>query len=328
MHKFVRNLVTEWRKLGLPFSGASLVVGVSGGADSVSLLLALADLRTRKKLELRIIAAHFNHKLRPESDADEAFVKELAEKNDVEFVSGQMRRPNKGNLEEIARRERYKFLEASAIKGEAFAVLTAHTKNDQAETFLMNLIRGSGVTGLSAMRPVREMESGTQLVRPLLSWAMRLDTEGFCQDNHVGYRTDPMNDDPRFTRVRVRKDLIPRLAEYNPKIIETLARTAEMLSGLETDDVQAPAASLPISELRILPKPALYRTLRSWLRSRRSDLRRIELKHIESIERLIQSQKSGRAVELPGGQTVIKQNGQLSFVQAQPAEIRPEQADV
>lgn len=329
MHKFVRNLITEWRRLGLPISGGGVIAAVSGGADSVSLLLALLDLKKRKKLDLRIVASHFNHGLRPDSADDEAFVKALAYEHGIDFASGRMSGKQKGNLEEFARRERYKFLNATAAKEKAFAVLTGHTKNDQAETFLMNLIRGSGPDGLAAMRPVSEFgeneNSGKAeilLVRPLLSWATRADTEAFCTDCGVDYREDSMNEDTRFTRVRVRKELIPKLAEYNPKIVETLARTAEMLADNETlTDGELPEV-LAIRDLKALTKPALYRTLRSWLRSRRGDLRRIELKHIESIERLIHGRKSGKTAELPGRQQVIKQNGRLVFVQT--SQYRPQ----
>jgi tRNA(Ile)-lysidine synthase len=315
MHKFVRNLITEWRRLGLLLSSETVVVAVSGGADSVSLLLALIDLKTRKKLDLRIVAAHFDHNLRPESGEDEAFVKALAEEHAVEFAAGRMDETREGNLEEFARRERYKFLKSTAVKKKAFAVLTGHTKNDQAETFLINLIRGSGVTGLGAMRPVRELASATLLVRPLLSWATRSDTEAFCRDSGVVYRTDSMNDDKRFTRVRIRKELIPKLEEYNPKIVDTLARTAEMLAELEPQAADESPESLDLRDLKTLERPELYRTLRSWLRSRRGHLRRLEMNHIESIARLISSSKSGKRAELPGGEQVIKQNGRLVFVQ-------------
>ena len=130
----------------------------------------------------------------------------------------------------------------------------------------------------------------------------------------VPYRRDLMNEDTRFTRVRIRKELLPKLAEYNPRIVETLARTAEMFAGLDPQSENEPPESLPVNDLKTLAKPDLYRTLRSWLKSRRGDLRRLESKHIESIERLIHSRKSGKSVELPGGQQIIKQNGQMVFV--------------
>ena len=189
MHQFVRNLITEWRKLDLPFTGETVIVAVSGGADSVSLLLAVDELRKSEKLNLRLVAAHFNHRLRDgESDADEEFVRNLTNERRIEFAVGHAGPPEAGNIEQNARIARYEFLRRTAESLNAFAILTGHTQNDQAETFLMNLIRGSGPDGLSGMRSVRSFEfqvsssesenseletlnSKLTLVRPLLSWA-------------------------------------------------------------------------------------------------------------------------------------------------------------
>ncbi len=360
MHKFVRDLITEWRKLGLPFADETLIVAVSGGADSLSLLLALEDLRTRQKLKLRLVAAHFNHKLRgAESDADEEFVKHLTAEKGFELAIGHSPIASKGNLEQNARDARYDFLTRTANNLKAYGVVTAHTMNDQAETFLLNLIRGSGIDGLGGMRTVRELRSeGVEkwtsqgndrnipvsprpgvsdspllpfsstppllLIRPLLTWARREDTENFCRDCGVEYRYDTMNEDMSFKRVRIRKILLPVLTDLNPKIIETLARTASLMQQSEPGATAtgsldpgpspvAPTGDLAIKDIKTLEKPVLYKTLRSWLRINRGDLRSISLKHIEAIERLALSPKSGRFVELPGGVTVQKHDGRLVF---------------
>jgi tRNA(Ile)-lysidine synthase len=345
MHKFVRKLLTAWRKLGLPFEGAGFIAAVSGGADSVGLLLALHDLRIRKKLKNRFVVAHFDHRLRGvESERDAQFVRELAEKLQFEFVCGKGEISKKGNLEQNARIARYGFLRETAEALGAYGILTAHTINDQAETFLLNLLRGSGALGLSGMKAVsaggqvpgsgfqvssfREekhsrlstLDSRLILVRPLLNWAKREDTKDFCRDCEIEFRNDAMNDDLRFSRVRVRKELIPKLQEFNPKIVETLARTADLLreeyiEGEETKS-QRPNANdkyLVLKQLKMLSKSMLYKVLREWLKQKRGNLRGLELKHIEAIERLIVSRKSGKIVELPQGETVIKENGKLLF---------------
>lgn len=338
MHKFVRNLITEWRRLDLPFSGETLVVAVSGGADSISLLAALHELRDRKKIVVRIVVAHFNHNLRgAESDADEAFVKQITEKLGFELAVGHGKILNEGNLEQNARTARYAFLTETALNLKSYGVLTAHTMNDQAETFLMNLIRGSGVDGLSGMKVIRELNDETapkneelsksakpQLIRPLLNWAKRIDTENFCRENESEYRYDTMNEDMAFRRVRIRKMLIPMLVDFNPKIIETLAKTASLIPGSDkeiasvatdhgTDQSFFANRELTIKLLKSLSKPDRYRALRIWLKHKRGNLRALELKHIEAIERLVLSQKSGRIVELPNGESVVKQDGKLLF---------------
>ncbi len=366
MHGFVRNLLTEWRRLKLPFADETFIAAVSGGADSVSLFLALAELRDRKKFNLRFVIAHFNHNLRgEESEKDAQLVISLTSEFGFELALGNGNVERGGNVEQNARRARYEFLTETAESIQACGILTAHTMNDQAETFLINLLRGSGLQGLSGMSPIRQMEeekrrkgeeekeksgiwnmesgiekSGTekskiqnpkskiQLVRPLLNWAKRGDTENFCREREIEYRNDRMNDDLAFRRVRVRKVLLPLLADFNPKIIETLSDTAKILRRenefLETEQrkIEAENQSLNIEngqkdllleKLNNLPEAMRYRIIRQWLEANRGDLRGLELKHLEAIERLIYSRKSGKLIELPNGGTIVKKNGKLSF---------------
>jgi tRNA(Ile)-lysidine synthase len=330
MHPFVKGLLTEWRRLTMPFREATIIVAVSGGADSVSLLLALDDLRTRKKLDIRLVAAHFNHKLRgAEADADEEFVRQLTKQLKIEFAAGRGDVPADGNLEQNARLARYEFLRKTALGVKAYAVVTGHTMNDQAETVLMNLVRGSGPGGLSGMRSVRQLwdepgltsekgrETNTLLVRPLLRWAKRLSTEGFCRDMNVGYRYDTMNEDTAFRRVRIRKVLLPLLEDMNPKIIETLSNTALLMQNLVDGQASVHAkndgdAALDLEVLRTLNEAERLEYLRTWLNRCRGTARQLELKHIRGVERLAVSKRSGRVAEVPGGR-VVKSGGRLSF---------------
>jgi len=324
MHKFVRNLITEWRRLELPWSG-TIVVAVSGGADSCALLAAMHDLTTRKKLDVSLVAAHFNHNLRgDESLADEHFVRQFAAGLQVDVLNGSGTIAKRGNLEQNARNARYAFLLKSVIESGAKTLLTGHTMNDQAETFLLNLIRGSGVDGLSAMKAVRPLDVGSDsplLARPFLRWAKRNDTVAFCTENSIGFRRDTMNENLALSRVRVRNTLIPMLEELNPQIVETLARTAELmqLSDKSHESTFNSHTTLPVAELKTMEKNELFHFLREWLRSVRGDLRGLELQHIASIARLISSRKSGKTIELPGRQTVSKSGGRLVF-----AEIKVE----
>ena len=355
MHNFTRNLLTEWRKLKLPFDGETFVVAVSGGADSVSLLLALEELRKREKLKLRFVVAHFNHDLRgEESDADERFVKKLASDFEFELALKKQKITEKENLEQSARMARYEFLAETAENLRAAGILTAHTLNDQAETFLLNLIRGSGLEGLGAMKAVRSLEFKVQsskfkvqssdsdeqsairnlqsaivLIRPLLSWAKRKDTENFCHQREIEFRYDTMNEDLAFRRVRIRKVLLPLLEDFNPKIIEILAQTAFLLqkdlaalkeasagknSTRENSGGGADEKSLKLKNIRETFPSMRRQILREWLKACRGDLRSLDKKHFAAIENLISSRKSGKTVELPNGETVLKEKGNLIFV--------------
>jgi tRNA(Ile)-lysidine synthase len=344
MHSFVRNLITEWRRLELPFENATVIVGVSGGADSVSLLLALNELKKAAKLSLKIIAAHLNHQLRGvESDVDEQFVKHLTTELGVALDLHGEKISTDGNLEQNAREARYRFLGDAAKNVNAFAVLTGHTLNDQAETFLMNLIRGSGPDGLGGMRSIRLLEEENRreaeadkkigrsesspllpfssspllLIRPLLSWAKRIDTEAFCHDLGIEYRYDTMNDDTAFKRVQIRKILLPMLEDMNPNIVQTLANTAQLMQNAvqavpSSRNGSEPDHELRLSDLRKLSKTHLYEKVRSWLQHQRGNTRGLGLKHIEAVERLVFSAKSGKTAELPGGR-VIKSGGRLVY---------------
>lgn len=337
MHPFVRNLITEWRRLELPFKDAAIVAAVSGGADSMSLLAAIDDLRNRKKLDLRIVAAHFDHKLRPDSHTDCDFVADFAKSHHFEFAHAEWKREAGGNLEQSARDARYRFLRETADSVGAGYVLTAHTMSDQAETFLMNLIRGAGPDGLSGMQPQRPLAIAApdnedepflpfaareiMVVRPLLRWAKRRDTENFCLENMIDFRRDPMNEDLNFRRVWVRKVLLPMMEEANPKIIESLCRTAESMktgpgpSGKTTASLirsNDEPGQLDLAHLRTLEKADLFPVLRDWIKLHRGNLRGISTKHTEAIHNLIHSKKSGRIVEVPGGD-VVKRDGRLSW---------------
>lgn len=329
MQKFVRNLLTEWRRLNLPFSDKTIITAVSGGADSTSMASALNDLVKRKKLENNFVIAHFNHKLRGEqSDADAEFVRNLAAQLSFEFILGNAEnKPKKNeNIEQWARDNRYEFLLKTAEKQNSDIILTAHTINDQAETFLINLLRGSGLDGLSGMKPIRKFEESDKilLVRPMLNWAEREQIKDFIKTNNIKFRKDSMNDDLNYQRVKIRKSLTPELKKINPRIVFTLADSAKLIA----DDAQllSELAAEKIRKEKIIDKPylrtkslqncskaMLYRILRTWLKENRGDLKRLELKNIEAIEHLLFSTKSGKIVELPGFGRVIKEDGKLSF---------------
>src|SRR5688572_7261697 len=230
INQFARSVLIEWRKLKLPIADETVVVGVSGGADSTALLLALEELRRTSKLFVNICVAHLDHKLRATSSQDARWVAALAEKLGYESVTGRSKvseiaRANNDNLEQAARDARYAFLERTAKRKSARYVLTAHTMDDQAETVLLRLMRGSAGAGLGGMEAMRPLGSSVQLVRPLL-WARRSDTENYCRLRKTTFLVDEMNSNPGFARVRVRQQLLPLMQSFNNRIVEAISRTA------------------------------------------------------------------------------------------------------
>ena len=338
VNQFARLLLVEWRKLRLPVANETIVVGVSGGADSTALLLALHELKSASKLFVNICVAHLDHKLRKTSGQDARWVAELAAKLGYDCVTGRAKvadlaRANNDNLEQAARQARYAFLERTAKRKSAKYVLTAHTMDDQAETVLMRLMRGSAGAGLGGIDTMRPLGASTsiKLVRPLL-WARRIDTENYCRLHKVTYLVDEMNSDLRFSRVRVRQQLLPLMQSFNNRIVEALSRTAAQLredrAVLATDsDELLQRATLDSSEnddetevpplnVKLLANepPALRRrALREWIARARGGTRRLEMVHLLAVEKLLEGNAGGRTVELPGGSRVRRSKNRLEF---------------
>lgn len=342
LHAFARGLLAEWRRRRWPLRGERVVVAASGGADSTALLLALEELKRAGLLGVELTAAHLNHGLRGESaEADARFAETLAREHGFEFVPGRAdvgaRVSESGdNLEQAARRARYEFLSEAARSVEASAVLTGHTLDDQAETVLLRLLRGSGSEGLGGMRPERSLEEGGRVLlrRPLLEWARRADTEGYCRARGVEFRADEMNEDERFARVRVRRTLLPLLETFNPRASATLARAAGILreessalegfaarlledARAEVDGIDASKAAeawpLRVEVLNGAPAALRRRALRLWVARGRGGLRRITLANVAAVERLLKGERGGRVAELPGGARVERRKGLLTF---------------
>ena len=330
LSKFARSLLREWRRLQLPLKDATtVIVGVSGGADSVALLLSLAELTKARKLDLELIVSHINHQLRKTSDEDARWVKNLARDLGLQVIIGRLNLKNrKGNLEQAARAARYEVFAELAQKRLAHLVLTAHTLDDQAETILFNLLRGSGAEGLRGMQTVRQLKESreTLLVRPFLSWARRADTESYCHERAINFRRDEMNEDETFTRVRIRRQLVPLLETFNPRVVAAISRTGELLGDdnsaldgaagrlleLSMDNLKK-RTEVRIDLLAVAPSALRRRALRLWLDRCRGHLRRLEFAHIAAIESLIVENRGARTIELPGGARVSRKRGLLTF---------------
>lgn len=345
LNQFPRMLLAEWRKLKLPLSGETIVVAVSGGADSTALLLALEELKRYDKLYNEICVAHLDHRLRKSSSKDAKWVSELASKLGFKSVIGRSKvadeaREANDNLEQAARDARYAFLQRTAKKVSANYVLTAHTMDDQAETVLLRLMRGSagfGLGGMDAVRPLAK-NSSIKLVRPIL-WARRIDTEAYCRLRRIKFLSDEMNDDLSFARVKVRKQLLPLMQSFNNRIVEAISRTAAQLredgavlfndsdallrraavsnneegnaEGEKSDETKTPM--LDVKVLSHAPPALRRRALRQWISEARGSSRRLEMVHLLAVERLLLGNSGGKVAELPNGGRVRRRRNRLEF---------------
>jgi tRNA(Ile)-lysidine synthase len=308
-----RKVLKTMHRFGMVSRGERVVVGLSGGRDSVALTALLVDLAA--ELELSLSLAHLNHGLRAEADEDERFCEAFAGSLDLPFAAARVdlsREAKKSgrSLEDEGRRARYRFLESHRESVGADRIAVGHTLDDQAETFLLRLFRGSGGRGLACAHPVVD----GRRIRPLLE-LRRSQLTRYLNERGIPFRDDASNEDPRFTRNRVRHLALPRLAsEFNPRLVETLGRTAAILRD-EEDWMNLRAAEAFAELVRgeaegevrldvealLRVHPALRRRLlRLSLERVRGDLRNVAHVHVEDVLSLLAPGKSGRELHLPG----------------------------
>ena len=289
------------REQNLMAPGDTVICAVSGGADSVAMLFALYLLR--EKLGITLEAAHFNHNLRgEESLRDETFVRELCARYDIPLhvASGEIH-PGKKGLEAAARDARYAFLEGLPGK-----IATAHTADDNAETILMHLVRGTGLKGLGGIAPQR----GT-LIRPMLGITRR-EVEDFLAEWHLPHVEDSTNETDAFLRNRLRHHVMPLLAAENPRIAENLS---QMALRLREDEAclsrQSHYETLPeVETLRTLPSAVRSRMLERFLKE--NGVREPEDVHIAQAEALVFSESPSASAAFHGGVTLSRQYGHLT----------------
>lgn len=331
-------------------AGKGVVVGVSGGPDSVALLdilIRLFELASEQHPR-SIHIAHLDHMLRPRESADDAeFVRQLGNKlripvtvNAVD-VRAVAETDGRG-IEEVARETRYKFLATVAREAGFDRIAVGHTMTDQAETVLMRLIRGAGLRGISAMRPIAPLpafRSAGQdgggvplLIRPLLCIA-REEVEGYCRERGLEFRTDSTNASGDYTRNRIRNEIFPLLSGINPQAVRAIARAADnaasehdavdalardalsrarLTAGLLGGEMEANTYSVtsflehPVGVCRqaIMEAIKLARVEEGW---------EVTATHIAAVEGLLDSSQSGKRVNLPGSLEVWREFDRLVF---------------
>ncbi len=220
------------KKYNLIEDGDRLVLGVSGGPDSISMLNILNDIRIDKKLHINfdIIVAHVNHMIREEAVDDEKFVEDFCKKIGVDFYSKsidvqKIANNKKIGTEEAGRNARYEFFDEILEKTNSNKVAIAHNKNDKVETIIMNVLRGSGVSGLKGIEPIKN----NKYIRPLIE-CERFEIENYCKEKNIEARIDRTNFENVYTRNKVRNIIIPYIkTEFNPNIIQTMDRLSELV---------------------------------------------------------------------------------------------------
>jgi len=325
------------RRHGMIRPGDRAIVAVSGGPDSVALLALLAKLAPSLNLELHV--AHLDHGWRgPASAADAEFVRRLALRLGIAVTVGHVppgtwkrRARRQSSREARARDLRHAFLIETARSVGAQRIALGHTRDDQAETLLLRLLRGSGGRGLGGIYPVKD----GLFVRPLIE-TRRREILAYLKRRRLRYRVDATNRDVRLRRNRVRRELIPLLEKrFNPRVVDLLARTSgllrddeEVLETLAGEALEKAAGrrapgrlDLRTPAIRLLPPALQRRVLRRGLAEVRGHLRRITARHIDACRGLFET-RSGGAVSLPDGVTVRQAPGTLRIEMGRKAGSR------
>ena len=313
----VKNTVQEYQLLN---KNDRVLVGVSGGPDSVTLLYLLNSLKNEFKLKFHV--AHFDHMLRKDSSKDAVFVKKLSAELNIPFTTAKVRvrkLARKGSLEEIARNARLNFFFQAAKKVKADKIALGHNLDDQAETVLMRILRGTGLYGLAGILPKRKI-NGFTIIRPLIA-VSRKEIEGYLYKNKIKTRLDATNLKNIYFRNKIRNHLLPLLEKKynrNIKVVlanmgETVALDYEYLSWVAARANQSLGKRLNLKRFLGL-HPAIQRLiLRMNIAKFAGNTRKIGFQHIKEIENLISRRPVNSVVDLPKEVSVMKKGAYILF---------------
>lgn len=330
---FIDKINKTIKKYSMLYGGEKIIIGLSGGPDSVCLLYILNAFRERLKLNLA--ALYIDHGLRPEETPIEIeFCRKLCEELNVPFMTKSIdvqayANTYKINKQEAARQLRYHAFEEIALVNKFERIALGHTSDDQAETLLMRLLRGSGPTGLACIPPVRG-----KIIRPLID-VERKEIEKYLHDNGINFIIDSSNLKSDYLRNKIRYSVIPLLKEFNPDIIETLSKTAAIFRDEERYfEILVTKAlmklisrktngriELFLSPFEIMDKVIIRRVLRRAIDETRG-LRGISFIHIEDMIDLIKEGKAGDRIYLPRGVRVIKEYSTITITSEPPVKLR------
>jgi len=318
------------KKYNLINANDKIVLGVSGGPDSLFMLDVLNKLK--EKLQIELVVAHVNHKIREEADSEEEFVREFAQKLNIEFYSKRIEaikyaNNNKMGLEEAGRKIRYEFFEEVCMQVGANKIAVAHNKNDKVETMIMHILRGSGISGLQGIQP----KNNNKIIRPIIE-IERKDIEEYCKKQHLEPRIDKSNFDNTYTRNKIRNVVIPYIKEeFNPNFIETMTRLSEViteenifLNNLVQKEYKE--ILLQVSEQQISLDLKKFNELDNILKKRiilytvsnlRGGSQGIEKIHIEDIVKLCQNNIGNKFLTPNKGLKVLVKDRKIIFIKVQ-----------
>ena len=313
----VRNAVRTW--LERYEAGDTVLVAVSGGADSLALAHALSV--ESKEFVITVIGVTVDHQLQEQSGAQAEKVVAQLKNFGLDCIIKKVNVDLKDGLEASARAARYLALQEAADEKSAVAVFLGHTRDDQAETVLLGLARGSGTRSLSGMAP----HNGVY-VRPLLE-ITRDQSERYCEEVKLQYWSDPHNENPDFSRVRVRNVALPALeTSIGPGISEALARSAHLLRDdadaldhwAKAEELALDLLNLDCAYLEKLPRAVRTRLIRAAIYAAGAPAGMVTMEHVSGVEALITAWSGQGALNLPGGVKVERISGRLSLLQHRP----------
>ena len=226
-----KKVIETIRKYSLIEDGDKIVLGVSGGPDSISMLNILKEIKEEQIIKFEIYVAHINHMIREEAIDDEKYVEDYCNRNNIKCYIKRIdvvkiANDKKIGTEEAGRNARYDFFEEILKETDSNKIAIAHNKNDKIETIIMHLLRGSGLLGLKGIEPIRD----NKFIRPLIE-CERSEIEQYCEENELNPRIDKTNFENEYTRNKIRNMVIPYIKqEFNPNIIQTLSRLSEVVT--------------------------------------------------------------------------------------------------
>ena len=316
------------RNYDMTAPGDIVLAAVSGGPDSIFLLHLLKDLKSKLRIR-EIVVANIDHGLRAnESKDDSLFVKDYSSKLGLRFIHKKVnlknRKPRGLSIEEMAREARYKFFNEAAKKTRADVIATGHTLDDQAETVLMRFIRGASLKGIIGISPARE-GGGFKIIRPLIELGKDEIVE-YLDGAGIPYRVDRTNSEPIYFRNIVRRDIMPFLEKYNPRLKRSLFNLAEHLRedfefiSREKNRIQknitrkrGQTVEIRLKDIAVQPGAIQKEILRDSLEKCGGEVKRLSFRHWKEVEALIKSGRNGNCVDLPGSIRVRRTTGCLIF---------------